>query len=176
MKQFLTFLLLVWATLTMLASHTDNIEENVDTLLKVRHNRGLAATRTGLYNDALRYWLEYLELADSHPGKATPDDLFTAYLAVGSIHFAFEDYESAVQFFRKGNELARKQNQKATQIRFLSNLVGGYAELGDPVRSDSCNEAMHRLAMDEGLNFEHNYLFNKGYCARKKGDYPTALK
>ena len=175
-KRFLISLLFGWLTLVASGSSTGNVEARVDTLLNVRYEQGLATTRAGLYNDALRYWLEYLELADSNPAKVSADNLFTAYLAVGSIHFAFEDYESAVSFFRKGNELAKKYDQKTTQIRFLSNMVGGYAELGDMVRGDSCNEAMHSLALAQGLDFEHNYLFNKGFCARKRGDYPAALK
>ena len=148
-----------------------------DSLIKVRFNQGLAATRCGLYNDALRYWLDYLQLAENNQHDTPPDDLYTAYLAIGSIHFAFQDYESAVSFFRKGNELAMKNGQKSSQIRFLNNLVGTYAEMNEVASSDSCNEAMLRIAQDLNLPaFEHNYLFNKGYCARLRGNYPEALK
>lgn len=175
-KQLLTVILALWTNLIVLGSSAQHQAENADTLLKVRYNQGLTATRAGLYNDALRYWLKYLELAESYPEKAG-DDVFTAYLAVGSIHFSFEDYESAVAIFRKGNELAKQRGILATQIRFLNNLVGGYAELGDVVRSDSCNEAMRRLATDLDMkDYDFNYLFNKGYCARKKGDNLSALK
>lgn len=148
-----------------------------DTLLNLRYKQGLAATRAGLYNDALRYWLDYLELAQGRQDAANDDDLFTAYLAVGSIHFAFQDYESALSFFKKGNDLAKEAGQKTTQIRFLNNLVGSYAEMGDFTRSDSCNEAMARIFRSLNIKeFEHNYLFNKGFCAKKRGEYPSALR
>lgn len=152
-------------------------EAVADTLLSVRYRQGLAATRAGLYNDALRYWLDYLKVADEFPDKVDTDDLLTAYMAVGSVHFTFEDYESAVSFFKKGNEIAVRNNKKPSQVRFLNNMVGAYAELGEATRSDSCNEAMHHLAIELGeKDYEHNYLFNKGYCARERGDYPEALK
>lgn len=176
MKQILTVILLVLATPLIFGSRAEHQDAKVDTLMKVRYNLGLTATRAGLYNDALRYWLEYLNLAETNPEKAG-DDIFTAYLAVGSIHFSFEDYESAVAIFGKGNELAKKRGNLPTQIRFLNNLVGGYAELGEIARSDSCNEAMHSLAAGlDTKEFDHNFLFNKGYCARKKADYISALK
>lgn len=175
-KHFLTVILLVSAVFTMFGSRAEHLTSDVDTLLKVRYNQALTATRAGLYNDALRYWLKYLELAESNPEK-TKEDIFTAYLAVGSVHFSFEDYESAVDLFKKGNDLAMKTCNPSTQIRFLNNLVGGYAELGDVARSDSCNEAMHSLASQLGMkDYEYNYLFNKGYCARKRGDNLAALK
>lgn len=152
-------------------------EAVADTVLSVRYRQGLAATRAGLYNDALRYWLDYLKVADEYPGKVDIDDLLTAYMAVGSVHFTFEDYESAISFFKKGNGIAVRNNKKSSQVRFLNNMGGAYAELGDAVRSDSCNEAMHRLARELGeKDYEHNYLFNKGYFARERGDYATALK
>ncbi len=177
MKHFLTFILLVCTALTAMAFRKQTVEANVDTLLSVRFRQGLAATRAGLYNDALRYWLSYLDLAEANPGKAPDDYVLTAYLAVGSVHFSFEDYESAATFFRKGHEIARENKRETSQIRFLNNLVGTYAELGDAVRSDSCNEAMHDLARRIGeKEYEHNYLFNKGYCARERGNYPEALK
>lgn len=151
-------------------------EAEADTLLKVRYQQGLAATRAGLYNDALRYWLDYIEVTDNYPGRAPIDDVLTAYLATGSVHFTFEDYESSVTFFKKGNEIAVEAGLEGSQIRFLNNLVGAYAEMGDYVRGDSCNEAMHKIARKLAADeYEHNYLFNKGYCARERGEYPKAL-
>lgn len=176
MKYLLAGIFLLLIVTSGFGADVSGRKANIDSLLKISYNRGLVATRAGLYNDALKYWLEYLALIDENPDKIG-DDIFTAYLAAGTVHFSFEDYESALYFFRKGNELAMKNGNKLTQIRFLNNLVGSYAELGDAVRSDSCNEAMHRLSKEAGLNdYEHNYLFNKGYCARKRGDYPLALK
>ncbi len=171
MKLFLAILLLICSLQTAFAVQQTHPEATADTLMSMRYRQGLAATRAGLYNDALRYWLDYLELAGDFPDKTKTDDLLTAYLAVGSVHFTFEDYESAVTFFRKGNDVATKAGREDSRIRFLNNLVGAYTELGDVVRADSCNEAMNVLARKiDAKGYEHNYLFNKGYIAREKKD------
>lgn len=177
MKLFLAILLLICSLQTAFAVQQTHPEATADTLMSMRYRQGLAATRAGLYNDALRYWLDYLEIAGDFPDKTKTDDLLTAYLAVGSVHFTFEDYESAVTFFRKGNDVATKAGREDSRIRFLNNLVGAYTELGDVVRADSCNEAMNVLARKiDAKGYEHNYLFNKGYIAREKKDYPNALR
>jgi len=171
-----TFLMMMWSYCMAFAMQQTHPEASADTIMSLRYRQGLMATRAGLYNDALRYWLDYLDLAGKYPEKADVDDLLTAYLAVGSVHFTFEDYESSVNFFQKGNEVAILSDRQPSRIRFLNNLVGAYAELGDVVRADSCNEAMHRLSRQlNEKDYEHNYLFNKGYIAREKQNYPEAL-
>lgn len=163
-------------SLSVSASTTEIKDPGADTLINLRYRQGLEATRAGLYNDALRYWLDYLELSEVNPDKVSDDEIFTAYLAAGSIHFAFEDYESAVSFFNKGNDIAKASGKEDTQIRFLNNLSGSYAEMNNLERSDSCNEAMIRIARSLRLpDYDHNYLFNKGYIAKKKCDYSAAL-
>lgn len=138
--------------------------------------RAVNNTRSGLYIEAFRDWVDYLEWAEKNPTAAGPDNLQSAYIALATIHFNFQDYESALDFNQRGYSIACEKGDGASSIHFLNNMVGCYSEMGRFDDATRCNDRMREIASELGTasKFDYNYQFNLGYIAKKQHRFSQA--
>lgn len=134
------------------------------------------AMAEGNYIRALKHYQEFLrknenvELTDE---SATM--LVSAYIHLGGIHLSFKDYQTAIDYYRKGCVLSDKMKLENLQLVCLSNLAATLIERGgnnDVTEAETIIRKMEQMPLKDKDRFY--CLHHKGAIAVAAGDYDKA--
>lgn len=175
-KRFALILMMFTVVFASQASKNDD-GAILDSLMSRKFRTAQAYTNAGRYIDAFKDWVDYLDWAQKNPAKADNKHLMVCYLALATIHFNFQDYESSLDFNRRGLELSKAGKETDGSIRFLNNMVGCYSELDKFDEATKCNDSILLLSKGSrnSVMYLFNYTFNKGFIAKKRKNYRQAL-
>lgn len=131
--------------------------------------KGESELKKSNYNVALSDFLHFIQLEESQP---TPDKskLLYAYMAAGSIHNVYSDFEPAIDFYNKGLKISKQLNNQTVEFKLINNLIGIYCDTKRLNLAEKYNEQILLLShVDKGILLSQ-YLCNKGYIAKNLGD------
>lgn len=134
------------------------------------------AMAEGNYIRALKYYQEFLRKNENvELTNESATLLVSAYIHLGGIHLSFKDYQTAIDYYRKGCELSKKMGLEPLELVCLSNLAATLIERGeekDVTEAESIIRVMERMPLEDKDRFY--CLHHKGAIAAVSGDYDKA--
>ncbi len=136
--------------------------------------KGMSELHKSNYNVALRNLLKFIQTEEQQK-SSDKEKLLRAYMAAGSIHNVYSDFEQAVEFYDKGLYICKELNDQKAEFELINNLIGIFCDSKKLAIAEKYNVMILNLNnVNVGMRKAY-YLFNKGYIAKGRGDDNTLV-
>lgn len=133
----------------------------LDTLVR----NGEKSLEEGLYIESLRNYLTFIRQTEEDT-TVEASLKAKAYLRIGGIHLMYNDYSTAISYFKKGLTYCHANREKETKEKLLTNMVSAY------YLEDSLEMAQqyNRKALAEAVCPKDTFfnIYNDGLIAYKR--------
>lgn len=164
-------IMLLGAVLTSMANVASNPSQDTArcVVLKMKGNE---CVQSNHYPEALKYYTAAMEEANRSGNRKVYAECNNN---IGLVYAAFYDFERAVFYFKKAEQLAEQNKDERLVSLAAINLVGAYCGNGDPQSAERYLHLLEEHPVSSAEQQEYFVSFHRGLIASGKKQYTQAV-